>query len=69
MLLIQTEALISLVPERVWGERFVGESTASKMGASGAPVSNIIVSVIGALSFPAISQEVIEILLLPSIRL
>jgi hypothetical protein len=58
-----------LVPERVWGETFVGETTASKAGAPGAHVSNIIVVVIDEHSFPTMSREVIEILLVPSERL
>ncbi|GAH06564.1 unnamed protein product [marine sediment metagenome] len=48
---------------------FVVETTASKVGAVGASVSNIIVVVIDALSFPAASREVIEISFVPSERL
>ncbi|MBA7552198.1 hypothetical protein ES705_44753 [subsurface metagenome] len=69
ILLIHIEALASLVPERVWGEMFVRETTASKVGAAGALVSNMIVVVIGVLSLPAASREVTEILLVPSVRL
>jgi hypothetical protein len=67
--LIQIEELVSLLPERICGEMFVGETTVFKVGASGALVSNIIVVVIDALLFPAASREVIEILLVPSERL
>src|SRR4030043_1020651 len=40
--LIQIEVLDSLVPERVWGETFVGESTTSKVGWAGGAMSFIV---------------------------
>ncbi|GAH52220.1 unnamed protein product, partial [marine sediment metagenome] len=40
--LIQIEVLDSLVPERVWGETFVGESTVSKVGWAGGIMSFIV---------------------------
>ena len=67
-LLIKIEVLVSLVPERAWSEVFVGETTASKVGASGASVSNIIVVAIDALSFPTASRKVMEIVLISSAR-
>ncbi|MBA7534020.1 hypothetical protein ES705_26266 [subsurface metagenome] len=48
---------------------FVVETTAFKVGAAGASVSNIIVVEIDTLSFPAASREVIDILLVPSEKL
>ena len=69
ILLTQIEVLVSLVPDKVWGEMFIGETISSKVGAAGLIVSNTIISVTAVLSLPTTSREVIEILLVPSERL